>query len=531
MFVFGVITVASFAYSVYLTSTTQTLAYFDTWARLWEFGAGSLLAIIQPWLRPARWFRIGASWLGLIGMVSCGFILPVESSFPGVAALWPVLSAALIIASAGEPTRYGADSILARGVLNRLGEYTYALYLTHWPVLVIALWVSGREYAGFWLGLLVLAIAAVFAVAITRLVDLPIQKWVIKPKSKKVADEQASERGRAAGARRLTVRAAIAIAISAFVALVPALALQQVQRAQSTTDLASLEELHYSSVGANNPDLVPDGDPQPAWSVAKDDWTSLGADCSPDDPYNAGLCYEIPTADGSAPQRELFVIGSSHSTQFGAALLESVNRNPEWAFRAQVSTACYFHIRASIGESCANMWDQATSYIDDKHPDMVVVYGSLAKEDGNESMEDLVGWVAERKQASPKTTIVVLRDNPRIGFSMTECAQQHGIDAPECTYTVPNPPSDGYISAIEDAGGTWVDLTQAICPEGVCRPVVGGVVTYLDDNHMTQTFIRTLAAHFGDAVRDNADWWPADPYEGEYEDRAGDGDVVEDLNS
>ncbi|MFD2756778.1 acyltransferase family protein [Gulosibacter faecalis] len=520
---FSLITVASFAYSVYLTSTTQTIAYFDTWARLWEFGAGSLLAVVQPWLRPARWFRIGASWFGFVGMVTCGFVLPVESSFPGVAALWPVLSAALIIVSAGEPTRFGADSILARGVLNKLGEYTYALYLTHWPVLVIALWVSGRSHAGFWLGLLILIISGALAVAITRLVDLPSQKWVNRPPRRQLEPR--------ARTRRLTSRAAVTIILSAVIALVPAVTLQQIQRAQSTTDLAALDELDYSTIGANNPGLVTEGDPVPAWSVAQDDWTSLGADCAEDDPYNAGLCYEIPPVSGGEAERNVLVLGSSHATQFSASVLESVNRNPEWGFRAQVAPACYFHIRENIGEACADMWEQATSYIDEQQPDLVVLFGSLSQTEGNETMDELVGWIAERKAASPDTTIAVLRDNPRIGFSMSECAQQHGVDSSECTYTVPDPPSDGYIASIEEAGGTWVDLTQSICPEGVCRPVVGGVVTYLDDNHMTQTFIRTLAGPFSESIREDADWWPADPYEGAYEDRAGDGDVVEDLNS
>lgn len=525
--VFAIITIASFTYSVYLTATTQAYAYFDTWARIWEFGAGSLLAVVQPWIRLPRWLRIVASWVGLAGVISCGFVLPVESSFPGVAALWPVLSAALIILSSGTPTRFGADSILARGILEKLGQYTYALYLTHWPVLVIALWVTGRAHAGFWLGLLILAIAAALAVGITHLVDLPSQRWVNRPPKHAGGARPASATSKR---RRVTRRALIAVAMSAVVGLTPAIALQQVQRTQSEADMAALENLDYAEIGANDPTLTPSGDPVPAWGIAKDDWTSLGSDCAADDPYAGGLCYEIPAEGGGAPERNIFVIGSSHSTQFSAALLESVNRNPDWAFRAQVSPACYFHIRANISESCNNMWDAAASYIDEQHPDMVVVFGTLSQVNSNETMKDMPAWVADRKAASPETTVVVLRDNPRIGFVMSECAQQHGIDAAQCTYTVPQPPRDGYIESITDAGGTWVDLTQSICPDGICRPVVGGVVTYLDDNHMTQTFIRTLAGAYAHVVHDDAPWWPEDPYLGNYEDRAGDGNVVDDLN-
>lgn len=43
--VFALVTVSSLAWSVRSTATQQTVAYFDTLARLWEFGAGSLLAL------------------------------------------------------------------------------------------------------------------------------------------------------------------------------------------------------------------------------------------------------------------------------------------------------------------------------------------------------------------------------------------------------------------------------------------------------------------------------------------------------
>ena len=43
------------------------------------------------------------------------------------------------------------------------------------------------------------------------------------------------------------------------------------------------------------------------------------------------------------------------------------------------------------------------------------------------------------------------------------------------------------------SGVTPVDLTEWICPDGMCPAVIGGVVVYLDDNHLTWSYARTLA--------------------------------------
>src|SRR5699024_12025556 len=52
--VFGVIAVASFGWSVHSTAVQQPVAYFDTTARIWEFAAGTLLALLPAAAGPAR---------------------------------------------------------------------------------------------------------------------------------------------------------------------------------------------------------------------------------------------------------------------------------------------------------------------------------------------------------------------------------------------------------------------------------------------------------------------------------------------
>ena len=143
--VFGAVFVLSLAYSIDQTATNQAYAYFDTRARLWEFALGSLLALGLPYLKPGRVLRVLLGWAGLAGMVSCGLLLTVDRSFPGYVALWPTLSAAAIIAAGQSGSRFGVDRLLSSRPAVALGDNSYALYLWHWPVLVLALAATGVE--------------------------------------------------------------------------------------------------------------------------------------------------------------------------------------------------------------------------------------------------------------------------------------------------------------------------------------------------------------------------------------------------
>jgi peptidoglycan/LPS O-acetylase OafA/YrhL len=79
--------------------------------------------------------RMTSSWPGLDCIVLAAPIFSGATSFPGYAALLPAAGAVLVIA--------GASRALASAPLRYVGDRSYALYLWHWPVLMIAF-----EYAG-----------------------------------------------------------------------------------------------------------------------------------------------------------------------------------------------------------------------------------------------------------------------------------------------------------------------------------------------------------------------------------------------
>ena len=117
--------------------------------------------------------RVFLGWAGVLAMLSCGFILDVEGAFPGFAALWPTLAAGCVILAGQTQSRWGVDRLLSAGPLVKLGDNSYALYLWHWPVLVLALAWSGKEQAGWLSGSVIIAVSLGLAFLTTRFVERP----------------------------------------------------------------------------------------------------------------------------------------------------------------------------------------------------------------------------------------------------------------------------------------------------------------------------------------------------------------------
>ena len=57
---------------------------------------------------------------------------------------------------------------------------------------------------------------------------------------------------------------------------------------------------------------------------------------------------------------------------------------------------------------------------------------------------------------------------------------------------------------------SFVDLSVCSCVVDVCPPAIGNVLVYLDDNHLTATYLTTMSAVLADAI-DAAMGWGTTP--------------------
>ncbi len=148
----GVVVAWSWTTSVRATAAEPTGAYFFTTTRVWELGAGGLLAlwtVKRP--LPAGRVPVGGrsllAWTGLV-LVATACAYSSQTPFPGWHALMPVLGTVLVIAAADPAHRSSPRRLLALPGVQGLGAISYSVYLWHWPLIVFAPYVLGRAPSG-----------------------------------------------------------------------------------------------------------------------------------------------------------------------------------------------------------------------------------------------------------------------------------------------------------------------------------------------------------------------------------------------
>lgn len=160
----------SFGYRIVRLPTR--FAFFGTPARIWEFGAGIILALLLPSI--SRKSERAGWLLAIFGTVIFVFAcsrISAFTPFPGVVALGPVLGTALLILAGSKSAKVAA--LLAVRPLKLLGDVSYGWYIWHWPLIVFAdVIFPGRTSAK----VLAAALAMVPTLISYRFVEQPIRR-------------------------------------------------------------------------------------------------------------------------------------------------------------------------------------------------------------------------------------------------------------------------------------------------------------------------------------------------------------------
>lgn len=139
------VTVASFVVCLSLMDQNQVWAFYRPHARAFELSAGAMLAVLPAaGAAVVRRAEAALSWVGLAAIVGCVFVFDETTRFPGPAAAVPV-AATLLVLRGGASGRWSADMLLRTAPAQWLGSRSYSAYLWHWPVLVVGAAAVGRD--------------------------------------------------------------------------------------------------------------------------------------------------------------------------------------------------------------------------------------------------------------------------------------------------------------------------------------------------------------------------------------------------
>jgi peptidoglycan/LPS O-acetylase OafA/YrhL len=132
--------VVSFAFAVVTTPADPEFGFFATQSRAWEFALGGLVAV-APAVRWSPHAGRLVGWAGVSLVLSACLLLSDETSFPGWATLLPTVGCALVLASGASKGRGSVAQVSDRAPVAWLGDHSYAVYLWHWPPIVALPWV------------------------------------------------------------------------------------------------------------------------------------------------------------------------------------------------------------------------------------------------------------------------------------------------------------------------------------------------------------------------------------------------------
>ncbi|MCB8044832.1 acyltransferase [Microbacterium oxydans] len=137
--------VLSLGASIVYTILAPSQAYFATFTRGWEFAVGGAVALLGARLRLPRIVAQIVSILGFVLIAFSAFAYDHTTSFPGYAALVPVLGTAAVIVAGTSYSRLWHARVTALPPVQWVGGISYSLYLWHWPLIVAAPFVIGAE--------------------------------------------------------------------------------------------------------------------------------------------------------------------------------------------------------------------------------------------------------------------------------------------------------------------------------------------------------------------------------------------------
>ncbi|MEU0268497.1 acyltransferase family protein [Nocardioides sp. NPDC006303] len=494
--VIAAVLVASFAASVVITATDGAAAYFVTHTRAWEFAVGGLLAVLPVSLSraPARWAAPAAvlGWAGLLGAL----ILFRESlPFPGWVALLPVAGTALVI-WAGAPHRSGA-AIVGNPVVQWIGTVSYSLYLWHWPLVVLV--PTTGPVLGSWLREpLILMLTIGFSALSYRFVETPFRTGPLLGTS-----------------ARAYLFAALGMALVAAVA-VPGIVhgrnlVEQGQEQANALASGDVECFGASALldSCENPEL--DGVLLPAPIARKDD-TGTAYDCYLTERRTFAadarprVCHLGSTEPGAL---RVALVGDSHAASLIPGL-SRVAKGGGWSVDVMVANGGGLVAPDAGDERRAYRKALLARLTGAEKYDVVLVTQrrspSLAAGEPDPVVDDLVeAWRPVMKRG---TKVVALADNPMLTSEAMTCLDgaESLAEATRCEMTREEAyaTSDPLPEAVRraGAGASLVDLSDAYCTAGRCPLVIGHVLAYRDQTHITATFSKTLAPYLVRSVED-----------------------------
>lgn len=370
-----------------------------------------------------------------------------------------------------------------------IGDLSYSVYLWHWPLLVLGTFLVGGDLNP-WLGVAIVALSFVPAWLSYRFIETPFRDWKLL--------KQRVGRALQVGLVCMIISAMVGAILIAVPTLRTASADDAVGAKALVEDPLAAEPVDEASVFA------------PSFGDVADDLPKMyeeGCHESSESAVDEPCVYGDPDSDTTVA-----LVGDSHAAQWFPAL-EPIAAEYGWKLVIYTKSSCplvdapLLDHREHANEGCeawnARVQDALTG--SDK-PDYAIVssYG-YETVDGSDYADGLAEAWRDVMDAGVDLTVLV--DPPAAGIDVPECVATNLESLTSCTLPQSHGNTggaDAQLEAATEVDATTIDMTEFVCPEERCSPIIGDVLTFRDQHHLTATYVATLVEPLSEALAEES---------------------------
>lgn len=462
----GLIFLVSLAASIALTASHPAYAFFATHTRIWELALGGLLAVAPLPLMPTL-ARLALWMIGFLAIIAASIFVTSTTPWPGAAALLPTFGALLML-MAGDVS-LGRFRGLNYSPLRWIGDRSYSIYLWHWPLIVFYL--ANAETIGIVDG-----------------VGLIAATLVVSDLSFRFVEEQFRHPAKRVEWRPASLAAASLATFSAGFLSFNFWLSTQVTAYSPVND--------YPGPHALSGQPTPSGVPLvPTLATLKSDLASI---------YSLG-CHQTRTGERalscslgySSADDAIALVGDSHAASWVPAF-EQLALERGVRLITFTKSSCAFG-QNSPEPSCSIWQDNVQAALLDEKPK--VAFFARFNNGGDGAVEPTVVNLATRWPALQRAGIAVasIKDVPNMKFDSGEClaAKKEPCRIPITEGFRPDPMVE---VTKRVPGSLLLDLTDHICGDEFCDSVVGNMIAWRDEHHLTATYSKALAPYVGEQI-------------------------------
>ena len=457
--VLTLILVGSFVFSVWQTRELPKEAYFNTFTRAWEFAAGALLAVgtssdaATAQKRSPLWFLAGVVFMGY-----AIFAFTPQTPFPSFWAAIPVVGAVLTLHGGQSAHRIMPGKLMAARPVQFIGDISYSLYLWHWPILILAPWVLVNNI-DMWGRFAIVAISIVMGWLSKRFVEDPVRfGWLstLKP-----------------GRQLLASGLAMLLILSTIFGL-NVVAKAQLKNSYGNTQLnPPLSHLDKGVRAAESGDCKVSREEAKFFTCAKGDRKGT-----------------IRVA----------LIGDSHTRQWFVPV-DNLAFKYHWNVTMISKSACTVVdpalYPANLTHYTCKGWNSdLEKYLASQPPfDLIINSNSSLVTQGRADAG--VAFASEVKKITARgTKFLLIHDTPKPKDNFIPCIEMYGAKSNlRCGLPLKGglTPSDPMPAAVKGMKNVVVaDFTNLFCSSTYCPPVIGNIIVYRDNSHITSNWAEHL---------------------------------------